>query len=344
LQESDTPTFGGRPGKVVPSANRCGHLSAPTVARRGFFLPGDLSERRVRAPALEVHANQGFLLPLMGRDGMRLMPRTSWVEWTERLAPRGTARPLSSLPRLLLPLSLFVLFVAAWEGLVRWQGYPPYILPAPEAVWHKFLLALADGTLWRHTRVTLVEILGGLAIGLSLAMVLGYVLAKSPVLERLVGPYVVAAQAIPVIAIAPLVILWAGSGLTAKMLVAALTLFFPTLVNTMVGIRSVERDLLDLMRALNASRWQVFYKLELPASLPILFGGLKIGVALSVIGAVVGEFVAADQGLGFLINLTSRGTLDTALLFVALGVLVVIAVTMYTTVGWLERHLLRWRG
>ena len=155
---------------------------------------------------------------------------------------------------------------------------------------------------------------------------------------------VVAAQAIPVIAIAPLVILWAGSGLTAKMLVAALTLFFPTLVNTMVGIRSVERDLLDLMRALNASRWQVFYKLELPASLPILFGGLKIGVALAVIGAVVGEFVAADQGLGFLINLTSRGTLDTALLFVALGVLVVIAVTMYTTVGWLERHLLRWQG
>ncbi len=261
--------------------------------------------------------------------------------------PRPEAEPLVRIPRYLswaLPVVGLALFIVAWDALVRWQQYPPYILPSPGQVWAKFLVVLADGTLWRHTRVTLIEIAGGLALGLAAATVLGYLLAKCPVLEQLVGPYVVAAQAVPVVAIAPLIIIWAGSGIFSKVLVTALTLFFPTLVNTMVGIRSVERDLMDLMRSLNASRWQVFRLLEVPASLPILLGGLKIGTALAVIGAVVGEFVAADQGLGFLINLTSRGTLDTALLFVALGVLVVIAVALYSAVSGLERWLLRWRA
>lgn len=266
-----------------------------------------------------------------------------FTEWIVTPLPRRAGRPLGWLARVLVPLVGFALFVVAWDALVRWQGYPAYILPAPAQVWRKFLIALDDGTLWRHTRVTLVEIGGGLVLGLSAATVLGYVLAKCPFLERLVGPYVVAAQAIPVVAVAPLIILWAGSGLFSKILVAALTLFFPVLVNTMVGFRSVEQDLLDLMRALNATRWQIFTKLELPAALPILFGGLKVGTALAVIGAVVGEFVAADQGLGFLINLTARGTLDTALLFVTLGVLVVIAISLYTAVGWLERRVLKWK-
>ncbi len=267
----------------------------------------------------------------------------TWQKWTDK---GGTWPSVTwagaRLTRILFTLLGFGVFLLAWEGLIRWQHYPPYILPAPAQVWHKFLVALADGTLWRHTRITLLEIGGGLGLGLFTATVLGYLLAKSPFLEQLVGPYVVAAQAVPVVAIAPLIILWAGSGLLSKILVAALTLFFPVLVNTMVGFRSVEQELMDLMRVLNANRWQIFTKLEVPAALPILFGGLKIGTALSVIGAVVGEFVAADQGLGFLINLTSRGTLDTALLFVTLGVLVMIAVSLYTLVGWLERHVIIW--
>ncbi len=268
----------------------------------------------------------------------------TFTEWITTPFPQRAGARLSVVARVVVPLVGLVIFLLGWEALVRWQQYPPYILPTPAQVWRKFLIALADGTLWRHTRVTLIEIAGGLALGLSAATVLGYVLAKCPFLERIVGPYVVAAQAVPVVAIAPLIILWAGSGLFSKILVAALTLFFPVLVNTMVGIRSVERDLLDLMRALNATRWQIFVKLEIPAALPVLFAGLKVGTALSVIGAVVGEFVAADQGLGFLINLTSRGTLDTPLLFVTLGVLVAIAVTMYTLVGWAERRVLRWKN
>ena len=264
-------------------------------------------------------------------------------EWHIPWVSPKVRQPVNLVVRLLATGLGGVLLLVAWEALVRWQDYPPYILPSPSLVWHKFVVAVADGTLWRHTRITLIEILAGLALGTLAATLLGYALAKCPWLESLVGPYLVAAQAIPVVAIAPLIIIWAGTGVVAKILVTALTLFFPVLVNTMVGIRSVEPDLMDLMRSLNASRWQIFRLLEVPAALPILLGGLKIGTALAVIGAVVGEFVAADQGLGFLINLTARGTLDTALLFVTLGTLMVIAVGLYLLVSAIERRVLHWR-
>ncbi|MCC7355886.1 MAG: ABC transporter permease, partial [Anaerolineae bacterium] len=200
-----------------------------------------------------------------------------------------------------------------------------------------------DGTLWWHTQITLWEVAAGLALGLGVAMLLGYGLAKSPVLERMLSPYIVASQAIPAVAIAPLLIIWFGFGGLSKILTCALTVFFPALVNTVVGLRSVEEDLVMLMRSLGASRWQRFALLEVPAALPVLLGGLKVGVTLAVIGAVVGEFVGADRGLGFLINL-SRGIFDTPLLFVALFTLVVIALILYGAVSWLESRLLVWRG
>ena len=229
-----------------------------------------------------------------------------------------------------------------WEGLVRWQQYPAFILPSPGLVAHKLIIVIADGSLWYHAQITLWEILAGLALGLSSAMVLGYLLAKSHRLERLLSPYLVASQAIPIIAIAPLLIIWISSPGMSKILICALTIFFPTLINTIVGIRSVESDLHALMQSLRASRWQILTKLEIPAALPVLFGGLKIGVSLAVIGAIVAEFVGADRGLGFLINL-SRGILDTPLLFVALAALVVIAVLLYGAVAWLEHRLLAWQ-
>ncbi|MBC8446288.1 MAG: ABC transporter permease [Chloroflexi bacterium] len=241
---------------------------------------------------------------------------------------------------LLFVLAL-VVFVTLWWALVSWRRYPVFILPSPGRVWTKFLAVAADGSLWRHTRITLAEIAGGLLLGLSAATLLGYAVAKSRTLERLLSPYIVASQAIPIVAIAPLLIIWVGFGSLSKVLVCALTVFFPALVNTVVGLRSVEQDLMALMRSLQASRWQVFTMLELPAALPVLLGGLKVGVTLAVIGAVVGEFVGADRGLGFLINL-SRGILDTPLLFVALFTLVVIALALYLAVNWLESKLIRW--
>jgi NitT/TauT family transport system permease protein len=243
---------------------------------------------------------------------------------------------------LLLAPVLLGTMLLLWEGLVRWQQYPAFILPSPGLVARKLAVVIADGSLWYHAQITLWEILAGLALGLSSAMVLGYLLARSHRLERLLSPYLVASQAVPIIAIAPLLIIWISSPAVSKVLICALTIFFPTLINTIVGIRSVEPDLHALMQSLRASRWQILSKLEIPAALPVLFGGLKIGVSLAVIGAVVAEFVGADRGLGFLINL-SRGILDTPLLFVALAALVIIAVLLYGAVAWLEHRLLAWQ-
>lgn len=242
---------------------------------------------------------------------------------------------------LLLPLAL-LLFLGIWELVVRLGGYPPFFLPSSGRVYAKLVTVLADGLLWWHTRITLAEIFGGLALGLTTATVLGYLLAKSRSLERLISPYIVASQSVPIVALAPLLVIWFGAGQLSKVLVCALTIFFPMLVNTMVGIRSVEPDLVDLMRSLQATRWQMFILLEAPSALPMLLGGLKVSVTLSVIGAVVGEFVAADRGLGFLIN-WARNSFDTPLMFVALFTLVNIALILYLLAVLLEGLFLRWK-
>lgn len=243
---------------------------------------------------------------------------------------------------LLVPVAMAV-FVGVWGLVGRVGNYPPFLLPTPVQVWNRFLTVVADGTLWYHTSITLWEILGGLVLGLTTASLLGYLLAKSPLLERFLSPYIVASQSVPIVALAPLLIVWFGFGVLSKVLVCALTIFFPVLINTIIGLRTVERDLMDLMRALQASRWQVFRYLELPASLPVLLGGLKIGVTLSVIGAVVGEFAQSDRGLGFLVNLANRGLFDTPLMFVALLVLMSIALSLYGIVSVMEWLLLRWK-
>ncbi|NLV73387.1 MAG: ABC transporter permease [Chloroflexi bacterium] len=239
-------------------------------------------------------------------------------------------------------LTIIALVLGAWELLVLARNYPVFLLPSPSQVWQRFVRAAAEGLLWRHLAVTLYEILGGLLLGLSFAFSLGYLLAKSARLERLLAPFLVATQAIPIVALAPLLVIWFGAGSLSKILVCALTLFFPVLINTIVGIRGVERDLRELMSALRADRWTTFRLLELPASLPVLFGGLKIGVTLSVIGAVVGEFVGSDRGLGFLVNL-ARGLFDTPLMFVALFILMSLALSLYGVVSLLERYFVRWR-
>lgn len=253
--------------------------------------------------------------------------------WRTRLARRRT--------QLVAPLVLIGVIVL-WAALVAWQDYPPFILPSPVLVWQKFLTMTADGSLWLHIGVTLVEIALGLLIGLSAAFGLGYLLGKHHTLERIASPYIVASQSIPIVAIAPLVVIWMGSGLASKVAVTALITFFPALIATIVGIRSVDPDLHDLMRSLRASRWQLFWKLELPAALPMIFGGLKLSATLAVVGAVVGEFMGANAGLGYLVNL-GRGLLDTPMMFVAILLLVVIAQTLHFAVAALEARLLRWQ-
>ena len=241
----------------------------------------------------------------------------------------------------LIALSIFLLLLV-WQ-LVTWFGsFPTFILPSPAQVGIRFGQAIMDGSLLRNTAVTLVEVLFGLALGISVATVLGYLLARSLRLERFLSPYIVASQSIPIVAIAPLLVIWFGPGLSSKVLVCALIVFFPVLVNTVVGVRSVPEDLRDLMRSLQATRWQTLKNLELPAALPVFLGGLRIGATLAVIGAVVGEFVGAKSGLGFLVNV-GRGVYDTALVFVAVFTLIAMALILYGLVAMIEKRLLRWQ-
>lgn len=242
---------------------------------------------------------------------------------------------------LLVPLSLLVA-VLIWHFIVRVGNFPAFILPPPGLVWNRLGQVIGDGSLLRHSLYTLGEVIAGLTLGVIAAASLGYLLAKSPSVERLLSPYVVASQSVPIVAIAPLLVIWFGPGLFSKVLICALIVFFPVLVNTIVGLRSVPDDLRDLMRSLQASRWQTFSLLEVPAALPIFLGGLRIGATLAVIGAVVGEFVGADRGLGFMIN-RARGQYDTALVFVALLALVFMALSLYGLVVLLESRLLSWR-
>src|SRR5512143_3940648 len=229
-----------------------------------------------------------------------------------------------------------------WWLVTRTARLPAFILPSPGAVWRRFLSSAADGSLLVHTGVTLLEVLLGLVFGAVLATVLGYLIAKSHALEHMLSPYLVASQAVPLVAIAPLLVIWFGAGMFSKVLICALIVFFPVLVNTVVGVRAVPGPLYDLMGSLHATQGQVLTKLEIPAALPIFLGGLRIGATLSVIGAVVGELVGSDRGLGFLINV-GRGQYDTALVFVAVFVLILMALCLYGIVAWLEARALNWQ-
>ena len=235
------------------------------------------------------------------------------------------------------------LLLATWAIAVTVSGVPSFLLPSPAGVWSKFQSILADGTLLSNALVTLYEVLLGLFMGSVVAMTLGYWLAKSRLMEKILSPYLVASQAIPVVAIAPLLVIWFGSGIFSKILICSLTVFFPVLVNTMIGFRAVPDNLRDLMRSLRATRWQKLRFLEIPAALPVLFGGLRIGATLSVIGAVVGEFVGSDRGLGFLINV-GRGQYDTALVFVSIFTLILMALMLYGLAMLAEKRATRWKA
>ena len=233
--------------------------------------------------------------------------------------------------------------ILAWHLFTRYGGIPNFILPSPLSVWTRFLIALRDGSLLYHTAITLIEIVLGLLAGVVLATVVGYLLARSRTLERILSPYVVASQAIPVVAIAPLLVIWLGDGVLSKVVICALIVFFPVLVNTIVGVRAVPVALYDLMNSLHATRAQILWKVEFPASLPVLLGGLRIGATLSVIGAIVGELVDAEEGLGFLLQLGDF-QYDTPMVFVAVFTLIGLALLLYGIVILLEKRFLKWHN
>ncbi len=244
-----------------------------------------------------------------------------------------------------LPIVLAaVVFVGAWKAVVVIGNFPNSILPPPETVAVRLIEAWVEGTMTPHVVATLSEIGWGFLVGASLAVVIGYLLARSPLAERLLSPYLVAAQATPILALAPLLVLWLGTGLAAKVVICALIVFFPILVATIVGIRSVDGRLLELGRSLRATRWQVVRHLELPAALPQILGGMRVGATLAVIGAIVGEWFGANRGLGYLVILARSSLFDIPLMYAALVTIATIGVLLYLAVVLVERALVgSWR-
>jgi NitT/TauT family transport system permease protein len=244
--------------------------------------------------------------------------------------------------RRLAPAITVLLVLLVWQSIVLLEIYPRFIIPAPLEVWSSFLKVLGDGTLLKHVNVTLSEMLIGLAVGVVFGTVLGYLIAKNTILDEMLSPIIVAFQATPVVAYAPLLIIWFGSGIMSKIITTAIIVFFPTLMNVVVGLRNVPQNLRELMRSMRATPQQTFLKLEVPAALPVLLTGLKTSATLAVIGAVVGEFVGASEGLGFLV-VSARSRFDTPLVLVTVFTMTALALSLYLLISLLERFSLRWQ-
>jgi putative riboflavin transport system permease protein len=227
-------------------------------------------------------------------------------------------------------LAALAAFLLLWQVVVIISGFPPFILPPPGSVVTRWVAAWTAGTIQPHLVATLVEIALGFALGAGTALVAGYALARSAL---------IAAQATPILALAPLIALWFGPGLVGKVVICALIVFFPVAVSTMVGIRSVDARLLELGRSLRATRRQVLTTLEIPAALPSILGGMRVGVTLAVVGAIVGEWAGAERGLGVLINLARGSLFDIPLMFATLLTIAAVGIVLYVVVVLIERRL-----
>jgi NitT/TauT family transport system permease protein len=256
---------------------------------------------------------------------------------TERQSSAG--QRAASLLRSALPTAFLVLCVVAWQVLVVALHVRTFVLPAPTVIVARILRSWP--IIFPNLLVTLEETLIGFALGAAIGFVLALLIAYSRLLERMLYPLIVASQAVPKIAVAPLFILWFGFGIWPKVVVTALLVFFPVVVTSAEGLMSVDRNLVDLLRSVNATAWQIFLKVRLPHALPQVLSGLKIAIALAVVGAVVGEWVGADKGLGYMI-VFANSQLDTTLSFAAITLLVVLGVLLFIAVDVVGRLITPW--
>ncbi len=236
-------------------------------------------------------------------------------------------------------VAVFVLLVVAWELAVRLLGIKEYLLPPPSKVWVEFLKRydVVMASAW----VTTQEILAGYALAVAVSVPLALAIAYSRFMESAVYPAIVFLQIVPKIAIAPLFIIWFGFGFTPKLLLVFLLSFFPIVVSSIQGFKSVDPDIMDFARTTGAGGWRLFLRIRLPQALPHIFTGLKVGAALSATAAVVAEFVASDRGLGYLL-LQYNGQLETAMVFAIIVLLSVIGLAVYYAVELAEKFAIPW--
>lgn len=242
--------------------------------------------------------------------------------------------------RVLGPTMVLMALLVIWEVWVRASDTPRWMLPAPTDIAQSF----RDDwqLLLKHTRVTLLEVLVGFSIALVAGLLTGIAIDSSRIIERALYPLLIASQTIPMVVLAPLFLIWMGYGLMPKVLITALVAFFPLAVNTVDGLKSADRDLLKLLKSMGSSGWQTFRLVKVPSALPLIFGGARISVAFSVIGAVFGEFVGAKEGLGYLMD-RSAPQFETPRVFACIVILAAMGVSLFLLVSVVERIALPWR-
>ena len=236
---------------------------------------------------------------------------------------------------------MIIVLLVLWDLVIRLFKIPPYLIPTPLDV---------VGQLWKESPMLLQQAgpttwatLGGFAMSVLIGVPVAMLIAYSPVIESFVYPLLVFSQSVPKIAVAPLFVVWFGFGIIPKIIAAFLLGFFPVVVSTVMGFKSVERDMVDLARSMGSSRWQMFFKISLPQALPAIFSGMKVSVTLAVVGAVVGEFVGSNSGLGYVLQ-KANGNFDLPLMFAALVVLSMIGVLLFTLLDAIERLAIPWHA
>ena len=274
---------------------------------------------------------------------MRNEPNTVYLEAEEPLQRVTSGIPsksyASTMIQWALPAALILMALGVWEAAVRLFHVARWLLPPPSSIGAELLESRS--LLLRHTWVTLEEVLLGFALALVVGIALAAAIAYSRIVERAAYPFVIASQTVPVIVMAPLLLIWIGYGIWPKIIVVVLISFFPIVINTVDGLKSADPDMLNMMRTLGASRWQLFIKVQAPSSVPFLFSGIRVAIALSVIGAVIGEWVGASAGLGYLMTRSAPQFL-TDRVFASIFILSIMGISLFALVVMAERYALPW--
>jgi NitT/TauT family transport system permease protein len=283
-----------------------------------------------------------------GSDATTAVPRTGLVvESLAGTADAGTSGPaappgaVSRLSILLGSLGFGVAFLLAWQFLPPALSVPSYIIPTVTDLAHEFGRMVVRENLLMHVLSTVTIAIAGFVIGSLLGAAIGYLLGMSVLVEKVLSPYILGLQIAPKVAFAPLFIMWLGYNSWPKLIVTILVVFFPILVNVLQSMKTVDRDLINLARAYSMNRLQIFWKIEVPASMPALMAGLRIGATLAVIGVTVGELVGGNTGLGYLITF-GEGQANTAMVFNAIVLLTLIGIVLYGAVAIIEARVLHY--
>jgi len=257
------------------------------------------------------------------------------------LLSNPTQRKASRLAERLQALGTAVVLIGLWEAVVWLFRVESYIAPAPSAIAQAAWKGIERGIYPANIAATVIAMLIGFVIGSAGGIALGIIVAEYKKLERIAYPYLVVFQSVPKVALAPLFVMWFGYGLVSKVVMVASICFFPLLVNTVTGLQSADKDRLDMVRTMTATRWQIFYHVKLPSAAGAIFAGLQVAIVLSLFGTLISEFVGSDHGLGNLIT-ASQSTLDTAGMFVVLAILGAIGVIATSIVRFAQRRVVFW--